>query len=339
MIDVLVIGAGVAGLACASLLQQGSMRVTVLDKATEVGGRCATRHIEGQPVDYGVVFLHGSNAEFRTAIEAVEGQLDGWPWRRKGAGAPCQPGAFDPSERRLAYRQGVRAFAEQLAKGLDVQFNRRVSSLQWDSEGVRAVLADGAPVRARHLVLALPLERTVELLEPHLNASHELQAIGRLLRMVASVPCLTVAAGYSSDVGEPDWDIWYPEQSRIVQLIVHDSSKRVKPRQRVLVVQALPRWSREHLATDPQHWGEQLVQEAARLAGPWVARPQWLHTHRWRSARVDRGSELSSPVLVPVAARARLGLAGDIFAPGGGVQAAWLSGRRLAQRLLHEERA
>jgi predicted NAD/FAD-dependent oxidoreductase len=32
-----------------------------------------------------------------------------------------------------------------------------------------------------------------------------------------------------------------------------------------------------------------------------------------------------------------LGLAGDVFTPGGGVQAAWLSGARLAESLLQED--
>jgi hypothetical protein len=39
-------------------------------------------------------------------------------------------------------------------------------------------------------------------------------------------------------------------------------------------------------------------------------------------------------MLVPFPGGGRIGLAGEIFAPGGGVEAAFISGRRLAKRIL-----
>ena len=68
----------------------------------------------------------------------------------------------------------------------------------------------------------------------------------------------------------------------------------------------------------------------------WILKPLWTSSHRWRYARVDRGNELARPVLTRFSEGPRLGLAGDVFSPGGGVQAAWLSGSALAQRILNE---
>jgi len=48
---VIVIGAGVAGLACARELARRGVPVRVLERARGVGGRCATRHVDGQPID------------------------------------------------------------------------------------------------------------------------------------------------------------------------------------------------------------------------------------------------------------------------------------------------
>jgi predicted NAD/FAD-dependent oxidoreductase len=56
MAEVLVIGAGLAGLSCACALREQSVDVRVLEKSRGVGGRCATRRIEGQPVDHGLAF-------------------------------------------------------------------------------------------------------------------------------------------------------------------------------------------------------------------------------------------------------------------------------------------
>jgi hypothetical protein len=86
-------------------------------------------------------------------------------------------------------------------------------------------------------------------------------------------------------------------------------------------------------------WSAQLLQEAARLLGPWAARPGWTRAHRWRFARTDISSELSRPMLVTLEGGARVGLAGELFARGAGVEAAWLSGRALAADLIGREAA
>src|SRR6266516_3159744 len=99
-----VVGAGVSGLACASALSASGKRVVVLERARGVGGRCATRRVEGQPVDFGVAFFHGRAPGFLAALEAVPSSaLPGWPRDIHGAGSPCQPEAFAPGERRLAF--------------------------------------------------------------------------------------------------------------------------------------------------------------------------------------------------------------------------------------------
>ncbi|OAE34520.1 hypothetical protein AXG93_1515s1020 [Marchantia polymorpha subsp. ruderalis] len=56
---VLVIGAGVAGLAAARVLQAQSFKVVVLESRDRVGGRVYTDHSFGFPVDMGASWLHG----------------------------------------------------------------------------------------------------------------------------------------------------------------------------------------------------------------------------------------------------------------------------------------
>lgn len=54
---VVVIGAGVAGLAAARALQRASLRVTLLERAARVGGRIRTEQAEGLTLDVGAVFF------------------------------------------------------------------------------------------------------------------------------------------------------------------------------------------------------------------------------------------------------------------------------------------
>ena len=59
--DVVVIGAGVAGLAAARGLHDAHLRVTVLEARPRIGGRVYTRHVPGLalPVELGAEFVHG----------------------------------------------------------------------------------------------------------------------------------------------------------------------------------------------------------------------------------------------------------------------------------------
>src|SRR4029078_13192970 len=86
----------------------------------------------------------------------------------------------------------------------------------------------------------------------------------------------------------------------------------------------------------PAAWITALLAEAARLLGPWAATPSFVHGHRWTHARTEHGSALHAPTLLRLPSDAptgpRLGLAGELFFPGGGACAAWMSGQRLARQ-------
>jgi monoamine oxidase len=58
-IDALVIGAGLAGLACAQRLMAAGQRVVVLEARQRIGGRIWTEHRQGCAMDLGASWLHG----------------------------------------------------------------------------------------------------------------------------------------------------------------------------------------------------------------------------------------------------------------------------------------
>jgi predicted NAD/FAD-dependent oxidoreductase len=333
---VLVVGAGIAGLACARDLAHRGIPVTLLDRGRGVGGRCATRRVDGQPVDHGVAFLHGSDPAFLDALHSVPGAtlLEGWPSRVEGTGAPCQPDAFAPNERRVAFAEGVTAFPKMMVAGLDARLVTTVVGLHAEDDLWRLDLAGGGTARARTVVLAMATEETLALVDGLPPGDLELEGARHLLRMVAaSVPCLTVIAGYPTDVPAPAWDVAFPETSSILKDVVHDSAKRQDPRWTVLVIQAAARWSRQHAGEPVASWTQSLLSEGARLYGEWVAHPAWTQVRHWQFGRIESGNELSGPLVVEGAGGRTLGIAGEVFAEGGGVQAAWTSGRLLAARL------
>jgi predicted NAD/FAD-dependent oxidoreductase len=331
-----VVGAGIAGLACARALADAGRPVLVLDRAAAVGGRCATRAFEGQPIDFGVGFLHGRDPDFLAAVDEVPGaRIPGWPRVIQGAGRPSEPQAFSPGERRIAFAEGVYLLPRHLARGLDVHLGVRVVSFGVEGRFVRLDADDREPVRARTVVVAIAAEQALRLLAASPATGPSIGAARAILGMVRSRPCLTVMAGYPLDGPAPAFHVWYPEGSRVLELVVHDSSKRPAPSYHALVYQAHARWSSEHSAGDG--WAHRVLDEAGTLLGSWAAAPSFFQAHSWRYARTDRSAELCEPLLLDLPGGARLGLAGELFAPGGGVEAAWISGRRLARRILAED--
>jgi len=91
--DVLVIGAGAAGLAAADELARAGLAVLIVEARNRVGGRCDTRRLPGVPVpvELGAEFIHGRPQatlsllrragiaaidSTRTQLIAIDGKLD-----------------------------------------------------------------------------------------------------------------------------------------------------------------------------------------------------------------------------------------------------------------------
>jgi hypothetical protein len=326
----------VSGLACARALAAGGRSPVVLDRARGVGGRCATHRVEGQPMDIGVFFLHGREAAFLAALRAVPAErLEGWPREIHGSGRPCNPDAFAPGEQRLAFATGITAFPRHLAAGLDVRLETEVASLELGRGSPRIATRGGAVLEARDLVLALAPEQALQMLTDLPAPPPGVATARAVLAQAFSEPSLSLATIYRAGTPPPSWHVCYPEDSPILLAMSHDSSKRVAPGFLALVYQARPRWSREHM--EDAEWPDRVLAEAGRLVGPWATTPQHFHPHRWRYARSDPSAEMAGPLVVPLPGGGRLAICGDRFAPGGGVEAAWLSGTEAGRRLAAAE--
>jgi len=340
-VEVAIVGAGVSGLALARALAARGRAPVVFERARGVGGRCATRRIEGQPVDHGVAYLHGRSERFRSELDAFgdEPKVEAWPRSREGSGVPCQPEAFVEEGVRFAPAAGVNRFAKHLAQGLDIRLQTEIVALRpvpgagpvvgWD-----LTLASGQTLRAGTVVLTMPPPSVLRLLQDLIPLPEAVAAVLPLLKLVRTLPCLTILARYPEGFTPPAWEASFPATSPAIHTILHDSSKRAGRPRLILVVQARPRFSHERLDEPAGRWTRTLLAEVAALHGDWAAKPELVQSHVWHYARVDSPSQLASPILVRLDGGAVLGLAGDGLHPAGGVEGAYLSGLGLAERLM-----
>ncbi len=88
--DVLVVGAGLAGLQCARELQAAGREVLVWEASDDVGGRIRTDRIDGFLVDRGFQVLN-------PAYPAVRRWVDVKPWRCRRSAPASGSAARTPS--------------------------------------------------------------------------------------------------------------------------------------------------------------------------------------------------------------------------------------------------
>lgn len=67
--EVIVIGAGAAGLACADTLLNAGIKVMVLEARARIGGRAYTLTHRDHPIELGAEFIHGADKEFLKEFE------------------------------------------------------------------------------------------------------------------------------------------------------------------------------------------------------------------------------------------------------------------------------
>ena len=332
---VIIVGAGVAGLACARELHRRNVPTVTLERGRRVGGRCASGRVDDQAVDHGTPFLHAISREFGLVLNDLDpaGKLPGWPLRIRGERLAVTPDSYRPGRRRMARRDGVGALPQFLARELDVRFGHEVTALEEAGACVHARLADGTALAAPIVVVAATLPESLALAKPLV---HEWPGAGAPLAAIArmrTIPCLTVVAGYPRRGESLEFDIWHPIEATTIHAIVNDSDKREAPRECVLVIHARAQYSASHLEDAEEEWSGELLWEAAELLGHWAKSPLWQQTHRWPCARLRQGDGLGAPVSFESRRGASVAVCGEGFALDGGLEGAYFSGLALGEQI------
>lgn len=308
-VDILIVGAGMAGLSCARGLRATGHRPLVLDKGRGPGGRMATRRatVEAGELrfDHGAQYFTVRDAGFAALLDALPGATATW---NDGGAEPHRVG-----------RPGMSALPRAMAADLDLRQGVEVTALERAGAGWRVETTSG-PIEAAQVVLTLPAPQAARLrgmpetLVPRLTA-------------VEMAPCLTLMAAFPAAAPRPFVQA-RPEGGPLAW-IAQDSTKPGRAAHATAwVAQATPAWSRAHLEEDRATIAQRLLPALAAEIG--AAPEDALHVagHRWRYARV--ATPLGAAFLR--APEGTLHLGGD-WCLGPRVEAAWASGAAIAEDL------
>ncbi len=309
-----IVGAGLAGLACAGELQRAGWQVVVFEKERTPGGRCATWSGPAGCFDHGAWCFTAASPEFAARLSQ---------WQTQGLVVESAGGWVGvPAMGRLP---------EALAGDLALVSSCEVAGLDRIEGGwlvrTHQRLPEQIDPRFDAVVVALPSESAL----PLVMSSDTLR---EAVRAVRSEPQWTVAAA---------WPVALPLKAdvegdghAVLEVVRRDD---LRPgRERVpgvgcrWVLHAGTYWSANNLDVPPHEVSRRLLAALSERAGLQLARPAYAAAHLWRHARVPQ------PLAAPCGwdESLRLAVCGDAWhaLPGAeGLERAWLSGQAAARHL------
>jgi renalase len=287
--DIAVIGGGISGLVCAQRLRQAGYRVLVVEKSRGVGGRVATRRLQGTWADHGACYLKPKGELLSNFVELLQKRqvIKVWTdtvYEFSTPGGISQPANCNP---RYIAPEGMSSVAKFLTPGLEILFNQRVIKISFSTENTWCLTLDNnEQLKANALIVAIPAPQAEDLLAPlgkNLLGAEFLHS----LHSVEFYPCISVMAGFSPNSQPlPDWKALTFNDHADLAWIGLDSSKRFQSQAPHFVLQSSYKLAQQHIESqDLQSVGNDMLQKAAEnLALPWLENPEWMEVHRWRYA-------------------------------------------------------
>jgi len=339
-----VVGAGIAGIACARTLMQAGHHVTVFEKSHAPGGRMATHHTEFGDFDSGTQYFTVRDARFEKALGTAPGRVR--PWSANTVRILDEAGrviasSLPPKEAHWVATPGmnelVKQWAQPLAASGALTLQTQVIRIEPDKlHPYRWQVQTEGPGAASRVysgfdgvVLAVPSPQAHALL----LSSQQGKALMPALSGVSIAPCWTLMLAFPqalqptlSHLG-PQWNAARSTHHRIAWL-ARESSKPGRSAIERWTVQASLEWSGRHLEDDDERVKAKLLKAFTEVTGI-RAEPTHAVVHRWRYAQTTEA--LGQPCLWD--APSRIGCCGD-WCLGHRVEDGFVSGLEMALAVL-----
>ncbi len=304
-----IIGAGMAGLACADALAAKGYAVRLFDKGRGPGGRMSTRRISTDAgeasFDHGAQYFTARDAGFAALVAA---------WEAQGSAARWPAAAADA----WVGTPGMNAPIKAMAAHHVVAWGVRIEALHQTATGwmLAAGAAQFGPFEA--VVLAIPAEQV-----PALIAGHAPEFAG-LATATPAAPCWTVMLAFDQPLAFAKDSI---RDAGAIGWAARNSAKPGRTGPESWVIQGSPAWSVLHLEEEPEAIIAQLSAALEGHLGLPLPAPLSATAHRWRYARSGAAGRtaLWDDAL-------RLGICGD-WLIGPRVECAWVSGSALGEMI------
>jgi renalase len=320
--QVAIIGAGIAGLHAARLLQVRGCSVRIFEKARAASGRVSTRRLDFGGFDHGAQYFTARDPVFETCVRdwTARSVVESWQGRVVSLSRGKATRESSPRTRWVG-APSMSAIARDLARGLEIQSETRIETTR--REGDRWTLISDAGIEFAGfdwLVVAVPAPQAVPLLSASVEFSSKAQGV-RFLACHALMLALE----------EPlacEFDAAFVGDSPLAW-IARQASKPARDPSNAWLIHSTSEWSEAHLDRPSERAIELLRDAFADAVGGPLPKTRGGAVHRWLFARPVQS--LVEDLLWDE--RLGLGVCGD-WLQGDRIEDAYLSAERLARAML-----
>lgn len=302
-----VIGAGLAGIACARRLSGAGWHLRVFERRRASGGRIATRRFEAAVFDHGAQYFSVRESSFLAVIEAARlaGAVDRW--------RPRWPDGDREQGELWVGSPGMNALPRFLAQGLDIEYGARITRLERHRNGWTLVDERGvAHADFELVVLALPAPEAAALAASYTPLADRVRA-------VPMAPCWAAMVAFAHPIPDvPDAGFC---ADPVLAWFSRNGSKPGRDTPDAWVLHASPEFSRREFDAPPHRVQDALLERLAAELGRTLPAILLSDTHLWRHARVE--APVREPFLLDESAN--IAFCGD-WCLDARVEAAFLSG-------------
>jgi renalase len=341
--NIAIVGAGIAGLACARTLAQAGHEVTLLEKGNSVGGRMASCETPFGSFDHATQYFTVRDPRFEQALALAPSSRKRWSANAvrvldpHGRMAEAALPSGEPHWVGVATMDAIPlAWAAPLAAQGKLQLNTRVTRIERDALDARRWQLQTSG--AEDSVHVFPGFDAVLLAAPHglaaglLRFSAVAPGMAQQMEAVEVAPCWTLMLAFPQAMQPtlthlgPQWNAALSTHHRIAWLARESSKPGRAPVER-WTVQASAAWSQEHVDDDGPRVLAKLLKAFSEVTGI-HAQPAYAQVHRWRWAKTQK--PLGQSFLWDE--HAGIGVCGD-WCLGHRVENAFVSGLELALKV------
>jgi renalase len=326
MKKIAIIGAGIAGLACARVLVAQGFDVHVFDKGRGPGGRMSTRRVTTDlgevGFDHGAQYFTARDPDFVAEVARLSDLNAIALWtgvlvklHKDGKNSPLA------QEDIYVGIPGMNAVVRALGDGITISWATRVQTINQMGRSWQLTSEKNEDLGIfDRIVCAVPAEQVAPLLAT-ITPDFAEQA-----KAISSLPCWAGMFVFDRPIAIP-FDAMRVEGQPIVDFIAMNHSKPDRADVPSYVVHARADWSQDHLEDAPELVAQHLEQ-VLRSYSYNIPTLVFATAHRWRYARVEAAHGVGH-FWDKVQG---VGVCGD-WLSGPRVESAWLSGHHLGNAI------
>lgn len=334
-----IIGASISGLIAGKRLALAGHDVTVIEKNRSLGGRLATVNLDGMNLDYGISHFESKTKTFQTFVNELMDEGNAKIWTEEFS---LHDGEnfyeVDPNanaEKHYMSPDGMQSIARDLRRWVDVKSQEKAGGLTYIGPDRRKKrswminLTDISVFECDAVIIATPAVEAYGVLQTSQNRTPARRII-RVIDEIRYDRCFSLAATFDQDV--PDWKGIVCENSPL-KWIGNESSKHNESDQTGLLIQSNTEFFREHESADDEDVIALMLEEAAKIVGPWIHDPKSTYLHRWKYFKTR--NPIDEFFMELEMEDAPLALIGD-YLGGNSLENAFVSGYNLAEYWLNK---